>query len=191
MNTSSHHVQRAMCCCTYLFVLLALPLFALLGTATVANAQGVSTGDGTWVWQNPLPQGNSLNDAWGTDANNVWAVGWNGTILKWNGSVWSPQSSGTTDILHSVWGTDANNVWAVGGQRHDPQMERERLEPAEQRHDGRPRRRVGDRRQQRLGRRRGRHDPQMERERLEPAEQRHDGLTLEACGGQTPTTSGP
>ena len=61
-----------------------------------------------------MPQGNALRRIWGKDANNTWAVGDNGTILKWNGSSWSSQSSGTTQDLYGVWGSDANNVWAVG-----------------------------------------------------------------------------
>jgi len=35
-------------------------------------------------------------------------------IVKWNGTTWTGQTSGTTNFLHGVWGTDANNVWAVG-----------------------------------------------------------------------------
>lgn len=65
-------------------------------------------------WYNPLSQGNSLQAAWGSDANNIWVVGDRGTILKWNGGSWSPQISGTTQHLRGVWGSDANNVWAVG-----------------------------------------------------------------------------
>jgi hypothetical protein len=71
-------------------------------------------GNPGWCWDNPLPQGNILARIWGKDANNAWAVGYNGTILKWNGSSWSSQSSGTTQDLYGVWGSDANNVWAVG-----------------------------------------------------------------------------
>jgi hypothetical protein len=48
-------------------------------------------------------------------AQNVWAVGDNGTVLKWNGTAWVAQSVGVTNSsLYSVWGADANNVWAVG-----------------------------------------------------------------------------
>src|SRR5262245_54453245 len=55
-----------------------------------------------------------LYAVWGSDANNVWAVGHAGTIVKWNGAVWTPQPSGTTGGIYDVWGSDANNVWAVG-----------------------------------------------------------------------------
>lgn len=42
-----------------------------------------------WCWENPLLQGNKLLAVWGTDANNVWAVGDSGTIPKWNGTAWA------------------------------------------------------------------------------------------------------
>ena len=66
--------------------------------------------------------GSGLLGIWGSDANNVWAVGEYGTILKWNGSAWNTQSGGT------------RGSWCLG-QRH----------------------------QQRLGRRCERHDPEVER----------------------------
>lgn len=34
--------------------------------------------------------------------------------LKWNGSVWSGQSTGTAQRLNSIWGTSATSLWAVG-----------------------------------------------------------------------------
>ena len=38
----------------------------------------------------------NLYGVWGTDANNVWAVGERDAILKWNGTAWTAQTSGTT-----------------------------------------------------------------------------------------------
>ena len=63
-------------------LVVALSLLIVLLTATPGRAQDISTGDGAWVWQNPRPQGNTLKSVWGTDANNVWAVGEAGTVLK-------------------------------------------------------------------------------------------------------------
>ncbi|MFD0894047.1 choice-of-anchor D domain-containing protein [Luteolibacter ambystomatis] len=62
---------------------------------------------------------NHLWGVWGADANNVWAVGGDsfvgsGTIFKWNGSTWTAQTSGTTQVLQGVWGTGTTNAWAVG-----------------------------------------------------------------------------
>lgn len=67
-----------------------------------------------WCRQKSLPQ-DHLYGIWGADANNVWAVGQNGAIQKWNGTTWTKQTSGTSQTLYGVWGADSQNVWAVGG----------------------------------------------------------------------------
>lgn len=82
-------------------------------TMKVDLRSGFCSNEG-WCWQNLLPQGNLLRGVFGTDAKNVWAVGQAGIVLKWNGSVWSVQSSETTAALYAVWGTDVANLWAVG-----------------------------------------------------------------------------
>jgi len=51
------------------------------------------------------------------DASNVWAVGSQGTIIKWTGATtnrWSPQTSPVTTALRDVAALDTSNVWAVG-----------------------------------------------------------------------------
>lgn len=35
-------------------------------------------------------------------------------MLKWNGTAWNAQTSGTTNFLVGVWGAAANNLWIVG-----------------------------------------------------------------------------
>jgi len=57
---------------------------------------------------------NQLYGVWGSGASDVWAVGYGGIILHWDGSAWSMVSSGTTYPLFSVWGSGASDVWAVG-----------------------------------------------------------------------------
>jgi photosystem II stability/assembly factor-like uncharacterized protein len=71
----------------------------------------------TWQWQNPLPQGNTLNDAHFIDANNGWAVGNGGTILHTTdgGLTWTRQACGTNRNLKGVWFANASRGWAVGG----------------------------------------------------------------------------
>ena len=44
----------------------------------------------------------------------MFAVGWNGTILHYDGSVWSAMSSGTINTLYGVWGSSGSDVFAVG-----------------------------------------------------------------------------
>ncbi len=65
-------------------------------------------------WQNPLPQGNSLNAVLSLSNNDVYAVGNNGTIMHYNGNIWEKMPSGTTNNLGSIWGITSNNLFAVG-----------------------------------------------------------------------------
>jgi len=45
-----------------------------------------------------------------------WAVGDNGTILRWDGSAWNSTASGTTRNLNGVHCVTSNDCWAVGNQ---------------------------------------------------------------------------
>ncbi len=59
--------------------------------------------------------GQGLYGVWGSSASDVWAVGWNGTILHFNGTAWSSVSpTPTHNALRAVWGTAPNDIWAVG-----------------------------------------------------------------------------
>ncbi len=61
---------------------------------------------------------NVLYDVWGTDENNVWAVGGvsiNNTfygVFYWNGSEWIPDS---TAGGYAIYGFSNNDIWTVGG----------------------------------------------------------------------------
>lgn len=83
--------------------------------AILKDYNAIPPAGGGWKWQNPLPQGNSLRGVWGSSGTNVLAVGESGTILRYNGSAWSPMTSGTTNPLYGFWGSSENNVFAVGG----------------------------------------------------------------------------
>ncbi|NQT26967.1 T9SS type A sorting domain-containing protein [candidate division KSB1 bacterium] len=69
-----------------------------------------------WFWQNPLPQGNTLQGVSFSDANNGTAVGNYGTIIRTTdgGNNWVAQESGTYENLNDVSFTDANNGTTVG-----------------------------------------------------------------------------
>jgi photosystem II stability/assembly factor-like uncharacterized protein len=76
--------------------------------------------DGTkWDWKD-TGYADSGKDFYGVsayDATNVWAVGAQGTIIKWNGTAWGPQTSPVTTALRdvSMSYTDPNYWgWAVG-----------------------------------------------------------------------------
>ena len=96
--------------CSSVFGIVATLLAAILLGPSAAEAQ-----DG-WTWQNPLPQGNSLNGIWGSGANNVFAVGDEGTIVQYDGIAWSTMPSGLQVPLREVWGSSGTSIFAVGDQ---------------------------------------------------------------------------
>jgi photosystem II stability/assembly factor-like uncharacterized protein len=51
---------------------------------------------------------------WGSSATDVWAVGFSGEILHFDGQVWTVVEGPTTRHLWAVNGTSASDVWAVG-----------------------------------------------------------------------------
>jgi photosystem II stability/assembly factor-like uncharacterized protein len=100
-----------------LFGAPVLVLALLLFTAFCPPAGAfVSTGDGGWVWQNQLPQGNGGNGVCYADVRHGWATGYWGTILATSdgGVTWRSQDSGTTSTLVGVFFSDAKRGWAVG-----------------------------------------------------------------------------
>jgi hypothetical protein len=65
-----------------------------------------------------IPTTNAIRDIWGTSPSDVFAVGDNGTILHYDGSVWSAMASGTTASLGRVWGASSREVY-TSGLRYD------------------------------------------------------------------------
>ncbi len=56
-------------------------------------------------------------NAWaihGSDKDHIWAVGYQGKIVHWNGKVWSNQQSSTAIGLRGVWAAGPKSVYAVG-----------------------------------------------------------------------------
>jgi hypothetical protein len=78
----------------------------------IADSQAGETTE--WVWQNPSPQGNSLNGVWGTSEKSVYAVGGHGTIFHYDGESLTQMESGTDKTLHAIWGASENTIFAVG-----------------------------------------------------------------------------
>ena len=85
----------------------------LLSQSTIAPCP-----TGQWCVETPasMTSGPLLHAVWAIDANTVFAVGDNGTILqRIDGNDWTPMPSGTTSNLRAVWGSSATDVWAGGG----------------------------------------------------------------------------
>ncbi|HWP38354.1 MAG TPA: hypothetical protein VNL18_12455, partial [Gemmatimonadales bacterium] len=77
--------------------------------------------DGTSWSQITLPSGYTsahLYGVWGTAANDVYAVGSPtggvATLLRFNGTSWSPMVSRMPNSAYGLWGTNAGHVWAGG-----------------------------------------------------------------------------
>jgi len=62
---------------------------------------------------NVPPDGDTLNDIWGSSSDDIFAVGMNGTILHYDGNSWNKMYSGTHEELHAVWGSGPNDVFTA------------------------------------------------------------------------------
>ena len=60
-------------------------------------------------------------------ATDVWAVGYGGIVLHWNGTSWSTSTQRlSADWLYGVWGSGPSDVWVVGSGGHHQALERHR-----------------------------------------------------------------
>lgn len=69
-----------------------------------------------YCWENPLPDGSDFFDIWGADANHVWAVGSNGSIVMWDGTKWLSQTANNFHDLYGIWGSSLSEVLAIGDE---------------------------------------------------------------------------
>lgn len=90
------------------------------GQATITASYKGKTAKATLAVANGLrlvtvPTTGVLWGLWGTSASDVWTVGENGVILRWNGASWTQATAlaGTTG-LNAVWGSGARDVWFAG-----------------------------------------------------------------------------
>ena len=90
---------------------------ALLCASAPSARAYISTGDGSWVWQNPLPQGDSLESVTMVDAESRLGSGRqrHHPAGRRDDATWLPQNSGTTQDLYGVSFPDSSHGWAVAG----------------------------------------------------------------------------
>lgn len=67
-----------------------------------------------WCWVSPRPSGTWLFGVWMASANEIWAVGSAGTILRSDGVHFERTPSGTLTNVRAIWGAAADAIWAVG-----------------------------------------------------------------------------
>jgi hypothetical protein len=70
-------------------------------SATIARWTGPANA-ACMIWQ-PATQPVTFLDIHGTSATNLFVVGTKGTIMRWDGSKWASEASGTTEDLWGVW----------------------------------------------------------------------------------------
>ena len=81
-------------------------------TRGTAGGETPQLADITIVYNAPTSR--NLNDIYLISQNDVWAVGDNGTIIHYGGSVWLPVVSPTSQNLRGVFFVDPGEGWAVG-----------------------------------------------------------------------------
>lgn len=70
---------------------------------------------GQWCTEtSPAAEGTLLHGVWAVSADDVFAVGDKGTILRRTGGAWIAMSSGVTQNLRGVWAASSSDVWASG-----------------------------------------------------------------------------
>lgn len=91
------------------------PLVWLVGDGKTAATFSFTTS--TWLNYVTTAAGSyNLRAVWAGDASSVWAVGSGGTIVRFDGTLWSTSQSGTANQLNGTWGTSGSDVWAVGSK---------------------------------------------------------------------------
>ncbi len=86
---------------------------ASLETSTPDAA--AACGTATWCMvETHVSPSNLLRAVWGTGASDVWAAGSGGTIIHYDGSDWSPVSSGVRNTINAIWGSGPDDVYLAG-----------------------------------------------------------------------------
>jgi hypothetical protein len=67
-----------------------------------------------WVWQNPLPQGNTLEAVWGRSASEVYAIGDQQTLMRWDGTAWLAAQRPASQPISDMWGLANGVLFAAG-----------------------------------------------------------------------------
>lgn len=88
--------------------------------AALAALPGLCSADG-WCWRWPAPHGNDYVRVFSTATNNIWLTARQGTVMQWNGYVWTShhppvlpgQERGQFPM--SIGGSGPKNMWLIFG----------------------------------------------------------------------------
>lgn len=84
------------------------------GGASDGASDGDGGGSGLTVTTSSLHFSQDFRGVWGSNGDDIWWVGAQGTILHDNGKTLAPRASGTTKDLYAVWGRAADDIFVVG-----------------------------------------------------------------------------
>jgi len=85
-------------------------------TAYVRHANDVALWTNTTSWPTLKPEGASGTDYFAIlerSTTNIWVASTSGTTLQYNGSTWTPHSTGGV-IFSSLWARADNDIWGAG-----------------------------------------------------------------------------
>ena len=69
------------------------------------------------VCEEDAPTGTArIGGIWGSGASDIYLVGADGLLLRFDGAGWRSIVSGTTVTLHDVWGSGSSDVYVVGSE---------------------------------------------------------------------------
>jgi hypothetical protein len=68
-----------------------------------------------WTVLPAVPNGSTLHGVWGTDDTHVWIVGDQGSVIRWDGSMMTLETTPVPSAtLYAVTGLSTSQLWAVG-----------------------------------------------------------------------------
>ncbi|NVB80189.1 MAG: hypothetical protein HOV81_17475, partial [Kofleriaceae bacterium] len=67
-----------------------------------------------WCWESPLPFQFTPTGVFARTTSDVWIIGTRGIIKHFDGTRWTPVSSGTVADLNGIWMASATDGWIVG-----------------------------------------------------------------------------
>jgi hypothetical protein len=94
---------------------MAVTRVSSLSTAVASALVAVSAAHGElgWRWEHPQPTSDDLGSVWCSGAGDVYASGYYGTVVRFDGSAWSTVLEASR-LLYAVGGSGSADVWAVG-----------------------------------------------------------------------------
>ncbi|NQU16445.1 MAG: hypothetical protein HQ564_00140 [Candidatus Saganbacteria bacterium] len=102
------------------FVFLIVIFLAIVGLMLHGCGSAIKTTPTTsqWTILNALTRGKMIYAIHGTSANNIFAVGEGGNLLKYDGSDWLLIETATSEAFYRLWSPSPDVVYLLGSDRY-------------------------------------------------------------------------